>query len=239
MDFSPPLLSGRFVKRYKRFFADIETPEGPLTIHVPNTGSLKGCLEEGAECLYSPSTDPKRKLKGTLQFLKIKGTWVGVNTSLPNFLVKELWESKTIPHWQGFDFLKLEHKINPKTRIDMVLAPSPEDFEKQKRLHFIEVKNVTLAEEDLALFPDAVTTRGQKHLLELMELQKQGFSTEILFVVQRTDCERFSACAEMDPKYAELLRAAKEAGVLISAYPCRIDKKRGVELLNTPLKLQI
>lgn len=239
MDFSPPLLSGRFIKRYKRFFADIETPEGALTIHVPNTGSLKGCLEEGAECLYSPSTDPKRKLKGTLQFLKVKNTWVGVNTSLPNHLVKELWESGAVSHWKGLGFLKLEHKINEKTRIDMVLAPSKEDFEKQHRLHFIEVKNVTLAEEDLALFPDAVTARGQKHLMELMELQKQGFTTEILFVVQRTDCGRFSACAEIDAKYAELLKQAQNAGVRISAYPCRIDKKKGVELLNTPLNLQI
>lgn len=239
MEFSPSLLSGRFIKRYKRFFADIETPEGPLTVHVPNTGSLKGCLKEGMECLYSPATDPKRKLRGTLQFLKLENTWVGVNTSLPNLLAKELWISKKVPHWKNFNYLKSEYKISEKTRLDMVLAPTEQDFEERKNLHFVEIKNVTLADQDLALFPDSVTTRGQKHLLELIELQSRGFSTEILFVVQRTDCGRFSACAEIDSKYAELLKQALQAGVLVSAYPCSIDKKKGVEILNSPLKLHI
>lgn len=239
MEFTPPLTAARFVRRYKRFFADIETNQGPLTIHVPNTGSLKGCLIEGTDCLYTPSTDPKRKLKGTLQFLKVNDGWVGVNTSLPNLLTKELWEKRQIPHWNGFEFLKLEHKISKETRLDMVMAPSESDFLNQKNLHFVEIKNVTMSEGESALFPDAVTTRGQKHLLELIELQKQGFTTEILFVVQRTDCTVFSPCMEIDSKYAELLKQAQDQGVRVSAYPCVVDIKKGVELVNSPLKIKI
>ncbi len=239
MDFLPTLLPARFIKRYKRFFADIETPEGPLTVHVPNTGSLKGCLIQGSDCLYSPSNDPKRKLKGTLQFLKVGESWVGVNTSLPNQFAKHLWESKSIPHWRDFHFLKLEHKINAQTRLDLVLAPNEESFLAGRGLHFVEIKNVTMADKDLALFPDAVTTRGQKHLNELMELQIKGFTTEILFMVQRTDCQKFSACAEIDPEYARLLKEAQLAGVRITALSCHVNQKKGVELVNSFLKVEI
>jgi sugar fermentation stimulation protein A len=240
MNFPAPLLSGRFLKRYKRFFADIETLEGEkLTLHVPNTGSLKGCLIEGTECLYTLSSDPNRKLKGTLHFLKMEKSWIGVNTSLPNQLVKELWEKRPLSHWENFKFVKMEHKINPKTRLDMVLSPSEEHFSGGRNLHFIEVKNVTLAEGSLALFPDAVTSRGQKHLEELIALRRAGHTAEILFVVQRTDCESFSACSAIDPVYAEKLRDAHEAGVRITALPCVIDKKKGVELVNSPLKINL
>lgn len=239
MQFSPPLETAQFKKRYKRFFADIETHQGPLTVHVPNTGSLKGCLIEDTDCLYTPTSDPKRKLKGTLQFLKVNKTWVGVNTSLPNSMAKEAWEKKIFPHWKNFSFMKPEYKINDKTRLDLVMAPSEADFNDKKNLHFVEIKNVTMASGHTALFPDAVTTRGQKHLQELMSLTQQGFSTEILFVVQRTDCVQFRPCAEIDPKYSKLLREAQKAGVQLSAFSCLIDKKKGVELSNSPLAIQI
>ncbi|NCN40813.1 DNA/RNA nuclease SfsA [bacterium] len=235
----PSLEKATFKKRYKRFFADIETSKGPLTIHVPNTGSMKGCLEEGADCLYTPTDDPKRKLKGTLQFLKTKESWVGVNTSLPNQLVKDFWESGQKETWKKFSFAKLEHKINAQTRLDMVMAPTESDFKERKILHFVEVKNVTMAENGVALFPDAVTTRGQKHLEELMGLASQGFGAEIFFVVQRTDCMSFSPCEEIDPTYAKLLKEAQDSGVNLSAYPCWIDEKKGVGIANSPLKILI
>lgn len=240
MNFSPTLKKAKFFKRYKRFFADIETEEGPLTIHVPNTGSLKDCLIEGTDCLYTPVNDQKRKLKGTLQFLKVNDGWVGVNTSLPNKLVKEAWENGVMKHWKKFKFLKLEHKINAKTRLDVVLSPSEEDFKNGQNLHFVEIKNVTMSDDQgLALFPDAVTTRGQKHLEELMELQAQGFTTEILFIVQRTDCNRFSPNHHIDPKYAELLKKAVTAGVRVSVYPCSIDPAEGVKIVDSALEVEL
>lgn len=239
MIFQPVLSEGRLIKRYKRFFADIETPEGVLTLHVPNTGSLKGCLDPQNPVLYSLSTDPKRKLKGTLQFIQTKTSWVGVNTSLPNALVEELWKERPLKHWAPFKASRREVKINPKSRIDLMLAKSEKDLEERKNCHFIEVKNVTMSSETCALFPDAVTERGQKHLVDLMELIDQGHTAEIFFVIQRTDCNQFSPCREIDPKYSDLLIKAKKAGVQISAYACVIDKKRGITISDAPLEIKL
>lgn len=243
MIFDPILSEGRLIKRYKRFFADVETPKGILTLHVPNTGSLKGCLDPQNPVLYSISTDPKRKLKGTLQFIQTKTSWVGVNTSLPNALVEELWKERPLKHWSKFKAARREVKINPKSRIDLMLAQSEKDLEERQHCHFIEVKNVTMAQttssETQALFPDAVTERGQKHLIELMNLIDEGHTAEIFFVIQRTDCTEFAPCREIDPKYADLLKQAQEAGVKISAHSCVIDKKKGITIGDIPLKIKL
>jgi sugar fermentation stimulation protein A len=239
MKFQTPLLQGEFLKRYKRFFADVRIDEKVLTIHVPNTGSLKNCLFEGSDCAYSPSTNPKRKLQGTLQFLKTPTSWVGVNTALPPVLLLEAWEKKQIPHLLPYSFAKKEILISAETRLDLVFAPNEENLKDKSQLHFVEMKSVTMAEKDTAMFPDAVTTRGQKHLNELMRLKAKGYGAELVYVIQREDCERFTPAAAIDPTYAKLLEQAMKAGVQVNAYACSIDPVGGIELVPNPLEISI
>ena len=242
MKFADPLVEGRFIKRYKRFFADIQRDGEIITAHVPNTGSMKGCLIEGAPCRFTINNNPKRKLKYTLQMIKIGKTWVGVNTNLPNSMVWEAFESRAISHWEKFQWGRKEVPINNSSRIDLVLwnhttTPHPNKkmetswFKNTKNgvFHFVEVKNVTLEVGNSAQFPDAITTRGQRHLIELIKLVEVGHSAEIFFTIQRNDCDHFSPADGVDPEYGRLLREAKKAGVLISPYPCRI-KKSGITI---------
>ena len=242
MRFEKPLSEGIFQKRYKRFFTDIEFEGEIITAHCPNTGSMMGLKEPGQKCLFSTNNDPKRKLKHTLQMVKTKKSWVGVNTALPNKLVAELFENSPMKHWKKMDSLQSEVKINDKSRIDLVLWNSKDHPETEKwnhknlipPLHLIEVKNVTLAENGKAQFPDAVTERGLKHLNELIELRQKGFTCEMVFVIKRTDCDQFEAAREIDPTYAARLKDAKKAGVIISPLPCTITKKE-VILQPTPI----
>ncbi len=248
MKFTEPLNEGQFLKRYKRFFADLKVNGQTTTAHVPNTGSLKSCLEEGAPCRFSTSADPTRKLPHTLQMIKTSSGWVGVNTHLANDLVWEAWTLGLLPRWKDFDSGQREVKLHAKTRIDLALWKSSEDLPagtkltppliEKSRLHFVEVKNVTLREGGLALFPDAVTERGQKHLKELMELVQKKHTAEILFLVQRDDCQAFAPADHIDPIYGKLLRQAIKAGVQISAYPCEL-KKEEARLLPRLLPLEI
>ncbi len=239
MRFDKPLSEGTFQKRYKRFFTDIEVNGEIITAHCPNTGSMMGLKDPGSPCRFSTTDDPKRKLKHTLQMVKTAKSWVGVNTALPNKLVYELFESDPLPHWKKFDRVQSEVKINDKSRIDLVLWNSKDHPEVKKwnhknlaaPLHLIEVKNVTLAEEDIAYFPDAVTTRGQKHLDELMELVEKGFTCEMLYVVQRTDCKTFKAAGHIDPDYARKLKEAKKMGVKVTPLTCQMSKNE-VKLLK-------
>ncbi|HRO67945.1 MAG TPA: DNA/RNA nuclease SfsA, partial [Pseudobdellovibrionaceae bacterium] len=169
MKFHSKLQNGTFLKRYKRFFADIEWNGQLITAHVPNTGSLKGCNEPGNACLFSVNDDPARKLKYTLEMIKAKsGSWVGVNTSSPNKIVKEALEARLLPHWKDFSSIKAEAKLDARTRFDF------EALDLEGRKTYLEVKNVTMAEGETAFFPDAVTERGQKHLRELMRLAGEG-----------------------------------------------------------------
>lgn len=238
MKIPEPMKTGQFVKRYKRFFADVQVGDEIVVAHVPNTGSLKSCLFPGLPCAYSESNNPARKLKATLHFLKTPTSWVGVNTSLPNALVYEAWENGLIPEWRQFHFAQREYKISKESRLDLVLAPDEEHFAAKKDLHYVEIKNVTLAEGEVALFPDAVTERGQKHLRDLMHLKATGAGAEIVFVVQRQDCTAFAPADAIDPEYGRLLRQAHKAGVVIRALACEIDPHQGVKLLPKPLKLK-
>ncbi len=224
MKYSRPLDEGIFLKRYKRFFADIEWKGELLTAHVPNTGSMKSVNNPGALCLFSHSDNPERKLKQTLEMIKApSGSWVGVNTATPNTVVRETLlglvgqNSGKLPgnwqHWAGFDEVKPEYKISVETRLDFALSKKNSD-----KKHFIEVKNVTLAEGRIAMFPDAETTRGQKHLQELMDLMDQGHTTELLFTIQRSDCNEFSPADDIDPEYGRLLRQAAGKGLRISPF---------------------
>ena len=246
MKFQNEIKKGIFLKRYKRFFADIEV-DGRLEVaHVPNTGSLKGCIEPGSECLVTYKNDPNRKLKYTLELIKTPSSWVGVNTSHPNFLVYELWSKKIVPHWKHFDNAQREIKISKETRLDLALWSSAHNFATQKGrlveikppVHFIEVKNVTLIKNNTAQFPDSETTRGQKHLLELIALKDRGFSCELVFVVQRQDVSHFSPADDIDPVYGQYLRQAQEKGVTITAFPTILTDD-GIELTAQALPLKL
>lgn len=248
MQFDEVTRQAQFIKRYKRFFADVKIEGEVLTTLVPNTGSLKTCLFEGSPCVISDSTSLTRKLKSTLQFLKTPTSWVGVNTSLPNALVEEAWQQSLVPEWKRFGACRMEYKISKETRLDMVLATSAEEIPKKfewpnsrgtSSLTFVEIKNVTMAENGVALFPDAVTTRGQKHLQELMKLKACGFGAEIIFVVQRTDCSVFAPADLIDPEYGRLLREAVAAGVAVRAFACDIEPMTGVRLNPAPLDLRL
>ncbi len=224
MKWPQKLIEGKLLKRYKRFFADVEIAGKIEVAHVPNTGSLKSVLFPGQACLVSPAKDPNRKLKFTLEAAKVDtessgsaGTWVGVNTSWPNQLAKEAFELKTIPHWAKYSKLHSEVKINPESRLDLMLET---DFGNR---HYVEIKNVTLKNGAAAQFPDAVTERGQKHLRELMHLVSEGHSAEIFFTVQRDDVEFFSPADDIDPEYGRLLREAERCGVRISVFLIKIS----------------
>lgn len=238
MKFTHQILQAKFLKRYKRFFADAELNGETVVAHVPNTGSLKSVLQEGVDCLLSPAANPERKLKFTLEALRnAKGDWVGVNTSWPNIIVGEAFEQRLFSHWENFDKSQNEVKISKESRIDWVFTNTKTGFR-----HFVEVKNVTLATENfsegegVARFPDAVTERGQKHLRELIALKESSpsHSAEIFFVIQRSDCHSFSTADDIDPEYGRLLREAHKKGVRVTAAMALINEN-GVILTGKTL----
>lgn len=228
--FKSALQEGIFLKRYKRFFADIEWKGQVITAHVANTGSLKTCSEPGSPCLFSVHDDPKRKLKYSLEMIKApSGSWVGINTSIPNALVKQALTEKLLKHWQNWEHIQPEFKINEETRLDFRLSEG-------EKYHYIEVKNVTLARDGQAQFPDAETTRGQKHLREMMDLMKHGHSAELVFVVQREDVDSFSAADDIDPEYGKLLREAIKKGLRVTALKTKLSPS-GIRLTGEVLKV--
>ncbi len=246
MKFDNPLIEGVFLKRYKRFFADIRLGDETVVAHVPNTGSLKSCNDPESPCLLSPATNPERKLRYTLEMIRTPKSWVGVNTANPAALVKELWQSQKVDHWKSFDGFQSEVKINEHTRLDGAMWNSAEQKNVKNGkltkltppLHFFEIKNVTLAENGVALFPDAVTERGQKHLQEMMALMEKGFTCEMIYVIQREDCKSFSPADNIDPAYGKILRQAVKKGLRVSALPCKLSEKQ-IVLEAKPLPLML
>lgn len=226
------LHKGKLLKRYKRFFADIEFQGQQIVAHVPNTGSLKSCLYKDQACYFSDAENPDRKLKYTLEIVETPTGLVGVNTQTPNLMMKKAIEAKLLSHWQSFDIIKPEFKINSETRLDFKLENS-----KTQKTHFIEVKNVSLMEDGVALFPDAETTRGQKHIKELMDLMEQGHSCEIVFFIQRSDVQKFSPAYDIDPEYAKLLELAAKRGLVISPIVCSVTEK-GINLKDKVLPVE-
>lgn len=222
MKFNKPLVRGVLLKRYKRFFADVEVKGEKVTAHVPNTGSMKSCSEPGSECAISESDNPDRKLKFTLEMVKTpQGSWVGVNTSNPNKLVVEAFLNKTFSHWKEFHEHQSEVKISPESRIDLVLKKNRPDG--TQKLHYVEIKNVTLNVNGVAQFPDAVSARALKHVNELLKLIEKGHTAEILFVIQREDCQSFSPAFEIDPEYSQALLEAEKKGLRVSPFVCRVS----------------
>ena len=216
MKITPAFLSATFEKRYKRFFVDVTNDNGQtLTIHCPNTGSMKNCLVPGSKCWYSLSDNPKRKLPGTLELVTtVNGQLAGINTSRPNYLVKEAIESGLIPELTGYERLRTEVRYGSEnSRIDLLL------HDPERGDCYIEVKNVTLEQENgLVVFPDAVTTRGTKHLRELMSMLEQGHRAVLFFCVQVSGAKRMDVAADIDPIYAETLAEAVAAGLEVLAW---------------------
>ena len=204
----PPLIKGKLLKRYKRFLADIELENGEMvTAHCPNSGSMKGCARPGAEAWISQSTNPKRKLKYTWELTRIDGTFIGINTLVPNRLVKASVKNDLIPELSGYSRVTSEVKTSDHTRLDLMLEGD------NKKPCFVEIKNCTLVENGVAMFPDAVTTRGQKHIQELVAIAAGGHRAVLFFLVQRADADTFTPAADIDPEYAEKLMQARLKGV--------------------------
>ena len=199
MNFEKILISGVFLKRYKRFFVDVKINGKIVTAHCPNTGSMMGLLNKGNKVWLSESNDPKRKLSYTLQIIEDGKNKVGVNTHLTNKIVYDALKNKLIPEFKSLDTIKKEVKFGKNTRFDFLLT------KKDKKI-FIEVKNVTLSRrKGIAEFPDAITTRGQKHINELLKAKKGGYDIYLLYVIQRDDCNTFKLARDIDPNYSELL----------------------------------
>jgi sugar fermentation stimulation protein A len=218
MKFETPLIEAKLIKRYKRFLADIELPDGKIVVaHVANPGSMKGVSDAGIPCRVSISPNPNRKLRHSLEMVQIRGGhWVGVNTSITNKLVREAYDLKIIADWKNFTEIKAEVKISAESRLDFLLT-SP------KINRYVEVKNVSMATPPLAMFPDAVTKRGQKHLKDLLALTQQNFEAEIFYVIQREDCHTFRPCDEIDPSYGRLLREVAPH-VTVRCWSCIMNK---------------
>jgi len=228
----PRLIQGLLIRRYKRFLADVRLRNGHVvTAHCPNTGSMKSCSEPGRKVYLSRHNDPQRRLKYTWEMIEMPDSLVGVNTGVPNRLVRAAIMAGRVKELAGYDRVQAEVRLNRRTRLDLLLEgdgliPC-----------FIEIKNCTLVERGAARFPDAVTLRGRKHLLELAELVKAGRRGIIFFLIQRMDAKEFGPADHIDPEYGRVLREVRKRGVEVMAFdvvlsPERID-------LNAPVPFDL
>ncbi|NQU59315.1 MAG: DNA/RNA nuclease SfsA [Rhodospirillales bacterium] len=236
MKFPDPLIPGRLVKRYKRFLADVELEDGTVvTAHCANSGSMLSVKEAGAEVWLSPARNPERKLRYTWELIKIGATFVGINTALPNAIVEEAIKADKIPELTGYATLRREVKYGKNSRIDLLLE------DPGRPICYVEVKNVTLRrgleKGDPVEFPDSVTTRGAKHLVELSDMVAQGHRSVMMYLVQREDGDTFTIAGNIDPDYKAGLDAAMAAGVEVLCYQCTLDTT-GIEI-SKPLKLAL
>jgi sugar fermentation stimulation protein A len=213
----PDLVTGRLVSRYKRFFADIELENGEvITAHCANTGPMTGVCKLGSPVLVSHHPSPKRKLAYSWEAIYLDEQWIGINTSLPNRVIGHMLDRHLLPELEPYNTVKGEVSYgNEKSRIDFLLTNGEDSSQKT----YVEVKNTTWCMGSLALFPDTVTTRGQKHIRELMSVLTEDTSAALIFFINRGDCDRFAAGAEADPEYARLLKEAIAKGVKV--LPCR------------------
>jgi len=214
----PPIRqSGTLIRRYKRFLADIKLEDDtPLTVHCPNSGSMRGCSEPGSPVIISRSDNAKRKYAWTLEMVQVRGIWVGVNTARTNTIVHEALEQGIIDEWGHIFSIRPEVRVSDKSRLDF-------QIESEAGRVFLEVKNCSLAERNVAMFPDAVTKRGARHLEELAKLAETGDRAAVLFCVQRADADAFTAAAHIDPHYAQTLAKAQSRGVEVLAYQARVS----------------
>jgi len=226
----PTLYSGILRNRYKRFLADIELASGEMiTAHCPNTGPMTGVCHIGGKVMVSHSPNPKRKLAYTWELAEVTDTvptWVGVNTALPNRVIRSALEARRLPGLGRYETIRSEVRYghDRKSRVDFLLTSD------QGESIYIEIKNTTWAQADLALFPDTITDRGQKHLRELTELLPTARAV-MLYFINRGDCPRFSPGDQADPEYGRLLRYAIAQG--LEVLPCRFDiSPQGIRYLG-------
>ena len=223
MNFENKLISGLFVKRYKRFFVDIKINNKIITAHCPNTGSMYGLLKKGNKVWISKSNNPNRKLKYTLEIIEDKSSKVGVNTHSTNKIVYHALKNNLIDEIDSISEIKPEIKFGLNTRFDFLVS-------NEKHKAFIEVKNVTLSrEKSLAEFPDTVTARGLKHINELLKASKKNYKIFILYLIQRDDCKSFTVAKDIDPDYASALKKAINNKLKILCYDCKFSSK-GIKL---------
>lgn len=219
MDFPQPLQRGALVARYKRFFADVVLDDGrEITAHCPNPGAMLGLNTPGLTCWVSRSDDPKRKLAHTLELVEVDGGLAGINTLHPNRIVAEALAADAIPELTGYATHRREVRYGANSRVDFLLEHP------DRAPCWLEVKNCHLRREGtLAEFPDCVAARSSKHLRELAAMVSEGHRAVVLFTVQRTDCDRFAACADLDPVFARTLDEVADAGVEVLVYGCDIS----------------
>ena len=230
MNFENKLISGVFIKRYKRFFVDVQIKNKVITAHCPNTGSMKGLLKEGNKVWLCKSNNPNRKLKYTLQIIEDNKSKVGVNTHLTNKIVLEALKNNLIKEFDRNITIKPEVKFGKNTRFDFLIT-------RKNYKAFVEVKNVTLARKPkIAEFPDAITARGAKHIDELTKASKKGYEVYIAFIVQREDCNQFTIARDIDPEYSKLLSKAVKKKLNILCYDCKFSSK-GIKL-NKKIKFK-
>ena len=219
MQFTKSLIKGKLIKRYKRFFVDVKINKQIVTAHCPNTGSMKGLLDEGNEVYLLKNNNPKRKLKYGLEIIRAKKNLVGVNTHMANKIVNHGLSNNLIKELENNDSIKPEVFFNKETRFDFLI-------ERNNQKSFVEVKNVTLfRDEKTAEFPDAITTRGSKHLLALIDAIKKGYKTYLVFLVQVQNMENFKIAKDIDSEYYKNFLMAKKAGVNFLAYRCKINSR--------------
>lgn len=228
----PPLIAGTLIKRYKRFLADVRLADGRVvTAHCPNSGSMKGSCEPGRPVYISSQNSPKRKLKFTWELIRMPGTLVGVNALVPNRLVYQALMTKQVPALKAYDAVHREVSIGNHSRIDLMLT------RKTGERCYVEVKNSTWVTDGVARFPDAVTTRGRKHLETLAALVAKGHQAFMFFLIQRMDAGAFGPADDIDPEYGKALRQAVNSGVKMLVYDVSIDLKKIT--LNQPVAYKL
>ena len=231
MNFEDKLISGQFVKRYKRFFVDVKIDGKIITAHCPNTGSMYGLLKKNNKVWLTKSNNPNRKLKYTLQIIQDKKTKVGVNTHLTNKIVLEALQNNLIKEFDKTIEIKPETKFGINTRFDFLVTEN-------NLKSFIEVKNVTLSrKKGVAEFPDAITSRGLKHIRELIKANKKGYKIYILYLIQRNDCKSFKIADDIDPEYSDSLSKAVKKNLNVLCFDCKFSPK-GI-ILNQKVKFKI
>ena len=231
MNFKNKLIPGLLIKRYKRFFVDIKIKNQIITAHCPNTGSMHGLISKGNKVWISKSDNPHRKLKYTLEIIECGKSKVGVNTYSANKIVNHALKNNLIDEFKNFSEFKPETKFGPNTRFDFLVL-------KNKYKAFVEVKNVTLSrKKHIAEFPDSITTRGLKHINELVKASKKKYGIYILYLIQRDDCNSFTIAKDIDPSYATALTKAVKKKLNIICYDCKFSPK-GIKL-NNKIRLKI
>ncbi len=227
MKFTNSLIKGKLVKRYKRFFVDIEVNNKTITAHCPNTGSMMGLLDHGNEVWVSPNDNPNRKLKFTLELIKVNKSLIGVNTHRANRIVEDGLKNKLFKEFNKVKKIKPEFKYSDDTRFDFLCDNN-----------IIEVKNVTLTrDKNLAEFPDAPTARGIKHLNMLINSKQKKYKPYVLFLTQIENIKYFKIASDIDKEYFENYKKAKKAGVKFLAYRCKLNSKeikieKKIKILN-------